>query len=43
VGAILEVDGTTVFVKAMGEKSKVARLRPQLVAFVKELSIRSKP
>lgn len=43
VGAILEVDGTTVFVKAMGQKAKVARLRPQLIAFVKDLSIRSKP
>jgi hypothetical protein len=37
------VDGTTVFVKAMGQKAKVARLRPQLIAFVKDLSIRSKP
>lgn len=42
VGAILEVDGTTVFVKAMGEKSKVARLRPQLIEFCEHLSIRSK-
>jgi hypothetical protein len=42
VGAILEVDGTTVFVKAMGEKSKVARLRPQLIEFCENLSIRSK-
>jgi hypothetical protein len=43
VGAILEVDGGTMFVKAMGQKPKVARLRPVLVEFVKNLSIGGKP
>jgi hypothetical protein len=43
VGAILEVDGTTVFVKAMGQKAKVKRLRPQLVEFCRNLSIGVRP
>lgn len=43
VGAILEVDGGTMFVKAMGQKPKLARLRPTLVEFVKNLSLGGKP
>lgn len=39
VGAIIPAGGTTVFVKAMGQKAKVARLRPQLTAFVQGLSL----
>ncbi len=39
VGAIITAGGTTVFVKAMGQKAKVARVRPQLVGFVRGLSI----
>lgn len=39
IGAILEGDGYTVFVKAMGERRRLVKIKPQLIEFCRNLSI----
>jgi hypothetical protein len=39
VGAIVTVEGTTVFVKAMGGRDALQRIKPQLIAFCQSLSV----
>lgn len=39
VGAIVPVDGGTLFVKAMGPRASVARVKPQVEAFCRGLSV----
>lgn len=41
IGAIVTVDETTVFVKAMGTRERLQRLKPVLIAFCESLSIGS--
>lgn len=41
VGAIVTVDETTLFVKAMGGRSRLQRLKPELIAFCQSLSVGS--
>jgi len=39
IGAIVTVEGTSVFVKAMGGRDRLQRLKPQLIAFCESLSV----
>lgn len=41
MGAIVTVNETTLFVKAMGTRSRLQRLKPELIAFCQSLSVGS--
>ena len=43
MGAIVPVGETTLFVKAMGGRSRLQRLKPELIAFCQSLSIGAAP
>jgi hypothetical protein len=39
VGVIVQGEGYTVFVKGMGDRDRLMRIKPQILAFTKSLSI----
>ena len=39
IGAIIQGNGYTVFVKAMGEKDRLVKIKPQLIRFCDSLKI----